>query len=123
MNTDNTDKPKQPVKTNLPIIGFLSRYWVLILIFTIFVSCVWIKPIMKHLGQFVYFPMYCFGVFLMALLLRHIFHYYTSDEDARNGTFSREWDALPPEKRVQLTIDQFKWYILSISIIAAALIK
>lgn len=115
--------PQFKVKTAIPIVGFFARYWLILLWFSFCISLMWIKPIFNHLGQFVYFPMYCFGVFVITLLLRHIFHYYTSDEDARNGTYVKEWHALDPKTRTILHTIQFCFYLWVFGNIAAALIK
>lgn len=109
--------------TRVPVFGFIVRYWVILLTLSLAIAAIFYKPFFKHLGPMIYLPAFILAVHVIVLVVNHIVHNQTSDEDLRSGRYLKAWESLEGEALVRWTVIQRVGYIIGASIIAAALIK
>jgi len=105
------------------VIGFLCRYWLLLLLCVAFLLITTSDKLFILLGTAIYAP---FGVTLAALcglLLRNVFNHETTDADADSGLYVDQWRALSPQQRFTFTFWQWIAYFLGACLIVAALLK
>lgn len=101
-------------------INFVKRYWVLLVLWLAASVVAKFNIAFLYLGLIIYIPFLTLSAFLVGLLIRNVFNSETSDHDSDSGQFTREWKALPPEKRVTLSVYQLLVYFMGACLIAAA---
>lgn len=106
--------------TNIPIITYVQRYWMLILAAAALVSLCLNDKVFALLGALVYIPAVASVATLVFLLIIHLFFRETIDKDWHNGTYVAEWRSLEPKTRITLTVALVVGLFLSVAIIAAS---
>ena len=104
-----------------PVVSFFLRYWLIIVLLVIFGGLVFSNALFSVVGMLLYLPALLLGSLSAALLMRNVFNSGTTDKDADEGRFNKEWDELDSRTRVILSVVQLAVYLLCASIIAAAL--
>ncbi len=83
---------KHQLPFNVPILSFLARYWLCLVILVISVWAAQNKELFAAAWMFIYMPGLVVGALLMTALVRHLFYRRTLDEDVRTGDFVKWWD-------------------------------
>jgi hypothetical protein len=111
------------MKPPIPILSFISRYWLPLLFFAASIFVALNDTIFARFGAVVYLPMLFIGAGLCAKLMRHFFDGKTLDAYVRGPDFKRDFDQLSPEGKVILVFVTGWAYLLAAALIAAALAK
>jgi len=111
------------MKKNIPILSFITRYWMLLILAVVTVALCLNDRIFQMLGALIYIPAACTVAVVVQLLIVHLFFRETIDKDAHDGTYLAEWRALDPRTRIILTVVYRVGILLALSIIAAAVGK
>ena len=111
------------MKTNIPILSYLSRYWHLLALLTLAIFLVQSEALFQRFGMFVYIPAGPLAAVVLALLIRHLFFRQTLDLDVHSGDFVMWWKALPPRDRVLANLSAMAVLFLGSCLVIAAVIK
>jgi hypothetical protein len=109
---------------NIPIVSFLGRYWILILLFVGFLFLTFNSALFTATGPLLYAPVLATLALLVTVFLRHIFWSKSLDEDVRTGNFEKWWDeALSPAEKVRWILGVTVAAFIGVCIIIAAVAK
>jgi len=109
---------------NIPILSFLGRYWMLLVLFAGFLWLTLNETAFQKVGAILYAPALATAAFLIMVFLRHIFFSKSLDEDVRTGKFNDWWDnALTPSEKVRWILGVTVGLFLGVCWIVAALAK
>jgi hypothetical protein len=86
------------------IIGFFTRYWLLLAVIASFVALLFSGWLFANVGPLIWLPAVGMGGWAFVLLVVNVFFRRTIDRDFDSGRFAREWDAARPEVRLILTV-------------------
>lgn len=113
---------KLPV--NIPILSFLGRYWLLVVLFAVFLAITLNDSLFQKLGVVIYGPCLCTLALLIVVFLRHIFFTQSLDEDVRTGKFVEWWDnVLQPAEKVRWILVATIGFFIGVSLIISALAR
>lgn len=135
---------KNLIKSNVPILTFFSRFWLLTL-FAVLLNCVplWSKawfyvPIGKDewgnivwegqttfqiLGSIAYIPGVVLAAYWINAFAIHLYFRKTVDLDAHNNTYSDAWGRLADRDLVLFTVILRVGLFIGASLIVAAVVK
>lgn len=107
---------------SVPVLGFLIRYWLLLLLaFGALLLLRW-EPARQVMGVFVHLPLLAFLVAVLGLLGRHLVNRQTTEAYSRTGRLKLEWHLLEPWQRVLIfKAELWTWFIV-LAILAASLL-
>ncbi len=109
---------------NIPILSFLGRYWLLIVLFIAFLCLTLNETAFQRVGAILYAPALASAALLVVVFLRHIFFGKSLDEDVRTGKFNDWWDnVLSPAEKVRWILGVTLGLFLGVSLIVSALAK
>ena len=109
---------------NFPIVSFVARYWLLLLVFAGFFAATLNDWLFQHCGAILYAPALASVALLIVALLRNIFYSKTLDEDVRTERFHGWWEtAITPAEKVRWILGMTGLLFLGVCIIMAALAK
>ena len=109
---------------NIPVLSFLGRYWLLLLLFVAFLLLTLNERLFQAVGAVLYAPVLATVAMLAAAFLRHIFWRKTLDEDVRTERFHEWWDQyLAPAEKARWILVVTLGLFLGICQIIAALAK
>lgn len=86
------------------ILGFFTRYWLLLLVLVALVAVVFSGWVYANIGAMVWLPAVGLGGWAFVLLVINVFFRRTIDRDFDSGRFASEWDKARPELRLILTV-------------------
>ena len=108
---------------SLPLVGFILRYWLLILFAVVAVSGTLNDTVFAHFGTLIYIVGVSSIVIVVALLIRHLFFRETLDRYVAQGDFTREWEQMTPWARQILAFGYFATILLAVAIVAGLMGK
>lgn len=137
------DKPI--LKHNIPLVTFISRYW-MYLIFTVLANYAilskhvwkWVQlpaardgtpgdwvpmTTVDYCGALIYVPAMCSLVFMLFLLTRHLYFRATIDQDTHDGTYIADWRACSSFQRIAVTTAYTIGFLIAFAIIGASMAR
>jgi lysozyme family protein len=137
------DKPI--LKNNIPLVTFVSRYWMYLILtvalnFAILSKHVWYwvqLPAARDgtpgdwqgmtsvdiCGALLYIPAICSLVFMLLLLTKHLYYRATIDADTHDGTYIADWRACTSFQRVAVQAAVTIGILIAFAIIGASMAR
>lgn len=97
----------------IPVVGFLVRYWLLLVLLAAAVALLRWEAALQVLGVFVHLPVLVALVATLGLAARHLVNRSTTEPYSRSGELRREWRLLEPWQRVLIfKIELWVWFLV-----------
>lgn len=119
--TSNVEIQKPSLWRTLPVVGFFTRYWLILAVLMALVALVFSGWVFSTVGAMVWLPAVGVGGWAFVLLVINLFFRRTIDRDFDTGRFGDEWHKAKPELRLILTVATTLVLFLGYCLIAAGL--
>ena len=113
--------PKIP--SNLPLVTFVSRYWLLLVIEIGLIKLSLSATLFAKFGTLLLVPVTVITAVVLNLLVTHLWFRGTVDADAHAGKYIEDWKQLTPKERVYAAIAVRAFIFIGTATVVAALVK
>jgi hypothetical protein len=104
---------------NLPILTFLARHWLLLVLLAVTVYACLDEQLFQKIGALLYVPAQSAVAIVVSLLIVHLLFRGTVDRDIHDDTFLANWRLLDQRTRTILTVAILVAVFHSVALIAA----
>jgi hypothetical protein len=109
--------------SKLPIIGYIKRYWILLVVIAILIWAYTSGALALTMRGALLIPIFTLIAGASALLLRNVYNRKTTDKYVdEKDLIKNDWENLTPFQRIAITKAEFLIYFFGGAIIAAGLV-